>query len=188
MSYSLREYSELVKKSIALVQHDVEPQFLPNLRHIRDGSMFCLDILHSKISAVNSMGLTKQHNGLSDVFKEALQYAVTNIRKHRRWSFWHYALVCSVTSLAYSAMLAKGEHKSIHLDKQSTWDDPDEKVAILFFNFVSGQLYPTALPEIIKLNNLDEIFTRNEATVQRYDFFLRFIIRQIKLVTGEISE
>lgn len=188
MSVSLQSYSDLVRKKIALVQHDVEPQFLPNLREIRSGSQFCMDLIHSRMPAMLLAGGVPSHPGLSQVFEQSYQALVANIRKHQRWSFWHYTLVCVITSLAYAEMLQKGEHKSISLNEQSTWDSPDEKVAILFFNYVAGQLYPKALPDIIKLNGLDTMFTRNESTTHRYDFFCKFLLRQIALVTGEKKE
>lgn len=183
MSLTLPSYEAMVKNAITIFQNDVEPQYLPNLREIRDGSNYCLDILHAKRNTLFNLGNVKSHKGLSTVFEAALNKVVENIKEKQRWSFWHYTLICAITSLAYAEMIAKKENQSIALNEQETWNNPDEKVAILFFNFVAGQLYPKALPEIIRINGLEQIFTRNESTTERYRFFCDFLLKKINEVT-----
>lgn len=188
MSLSLRDYSALVRKNISLVQHDVEPQYLPNLREIRQGSQYCLDLLHVNLSNALKRGGIPSHPGLSRVLQESFSELMKNVRRHQQWSFWHYTLVCVITAFPYAEMVKNGEQAKLPLDSQKTWDNADDRVATVFFNFVAGQLYPKALPEIIKSHQLDTVFTRNESTTERYDFFCRFLLRQIKLVTGELNE
>lgn len=183
MSLSFPSYESMIKDAIKVFNNDVEPQYLPNLKEIRDGSNYCLDILHAKRSSLFNLGGVKSNKGLSTVFESALNTLTENIKTKQRWSFWHYTLICAITSLAYAEMITKGENQSIALNEQKTWDSPDEKVAILFFNFVAGQLYPKALPEIIKINGLDTIFTRNESTTDRYRFFCSFLLKKINEVT-----
>lgn len=188
MSLSLSDYSQMVRDQIAIIEHDVEPQYLPNLREVRDGSVFCLDVLQSHFSTLMKMGGVQTHSGLSRVFNEAFDILISNVKKHQRWSFWHYTMVCVITSLPYAEMISKGEHKTFALDNPKNWEDPDVRLAVLFFNYVAGRLYPDALPKIIDKEGFDKVFSRNESTTERYAFFCKFLIRQIKLVTNELND
>lgn len=188
MSFSLGDYSDMVNKQIALVQHDVEPQYLPNLMEIRRGSMFCLDVLHVHLNDLLRQGGVMSYPGLDRVFKESFSHLISNIKTHQQWSFWHYTLICAITSLPYAEMISKGEHKTIDLGDQKNWDNPDFKVPVLYFNYVAGKLYPDALPKLIETQKFKQIFTRNESTTQRYKFFCSYLLNQIKLVSNEKAE
>lgn len=185
MSLSLSDYSKLVSEKIAIIQHDVEPRYVTDLPDIRKMSMFCVDMLQSHLTVLLKQGGIPAYPGLDRVFREAFEFLSFNLKKHKRWSFWHYTLVCVITSLPYAEMIARGDHKTIDLNKQEVWDNPDYRAPTLFFNFVAGKLYPEDLPKIIDKEGFDKVFTRNESTTERYAFFCKFLIRKIKLVTNE---
>ena len=148
---SLKLLSEKIAQEIHLTEKDIAPVYLPNQKEIRGLSQISLDILVREFEEWKQQGKLKKWVKTQVIFKKTLEDINEDIEKHGYWSFWHYALLCIITSFAYIELIKKGKHKTIELNKQSTWYSPNWEVAVLSINFVAGQLYPEGLARVQRL-------------------------------------
>ena len=148
---TLKSLSEQIAKEIRLNEKDISPRYLPNQQQIRGLSHVSLDILVREFEEWKQQGKLRKWHKTQAIFKNTLESINKDIQQHGYWSFWHYSLLCLITSFAHMELIKHNKHKTIDLSEQSTWYSPNWEVAVLSINYVAGRLYPEGLSRIHSL-------------------------------------
>jgi hypothetical protein len=176
---TLRNLSEQIEKKIRLVNHDVEPIPHPSIRGIRAFCEVSFDILIRDLETWTSQGrITKLKNkGEKSIsaFIDTIKQAKHDLDKHRHLSFWHFGVICYTTCFAYEELLKQKKHVTIALNEQSTWNNPNWEVAVLFLNFAAGKLYPNALTVLKEVCDQPGVDAQDVC---------RFLLKRINMLHG----
>lgn len=155
---TIRSLSKQIEKEIKISTFDCPPVYHPQIREFRKLANVSLDILIRDLDIMFQEDFIKKlklknFKKTIPIFKSALMQVKENLTKHERWSFWHFSILIIITSIHYAEMCKKNKHKTINLNDQKNWNNPNHEVAILSITFVAGTLYEHSLPKLLKLNN-----------------------------------
>jgi hypothetical protein len=171
---TLRSLSEKIEKEILLQNNDVPPVFHHSIRGIRAFCEASIDLLMRDMEVWTKIGRLKKLHKSRNVFIETLTQAKNDLDNNKHLSFWHFGVICFTTCFAYEELLKQGKHQSIELNAQSTWNDPNWEVAVIFLNFSAGKLYPTAL------STLNDIFKQPDVDASDA---CKFLLKRISMLS-----
>jgi hypothetical protein len=170
---TLKDLSERFEAKIKLVENDVEPTYVAEQREMKWMSDYCLDIILRDSLTWTKSGSLRKLNKSHPVFIDTLHSIKEDLKKHRHWSFWHFAGICFVTSIPYAEMLSQGKNKSVDFSKQETWDNANWEFAILLINYISGRRFPNGLVRMFEVVNQPDTDAKTVC---------RFILKRIEML------
>jgi|TARA_Y100000310_G_scaffold196471_1_gene196534 hypothetical protein len=151
--HTLRSLSEMIEREIKIKNFDVTPMYYPNSKELIELSYLCLDIIIRDFDIImrdKSIKKLKIKKTLP-VFQTSLMKVKEDLNENQRWSFWHFSILMIVTSISYASLGAKGKFKTVELNKQETWINPNHEVAIIAINLVAQKFYPDAMSKLITI-------------------------------------
>ncbi|MEG3765089.1 hypothetical protein [Alteromonas sp. 14N.309.X.WAT.G.H12] len=171
----LRSFSQLIEKEIAIHEHDVVPRYIPDLRDTLNACSVLMDVIYNQYDDFKLVGKAKSLKKSLPTLEKLMNFIHSDIKKNRRWSFWHFIAINIITSFAHEYLISKNKHSTIELDKQETWNSPNWEMATLFFYFIASSLYK---------DELNKFMSFQTQTGVDIDTLSRFLVRKINLVNG----
>lgn len=157
--HTLRTLSALIEKEIKIEEFDVVPQYFPHSKNLIELSHISIDIIIRDFDIMMESGCIKKLKlkKTIPIFRSALLKVKKDLNQNGRWSFWHFALLMIITSINYAYLGKQGKFKTIDLNKQETWDNPNFEVAVIAINIVAQKLYPSAMAKLVEIANKKDV-------------------------------